>query len=249
MTFCSWALAVASARAEPSAKETTPSSRKTTDSVRLPGHTRGDTGRVADPHTLHGDSKIEGANITKPAGERVVRPLPSASVQDHPEVTEPPPFQYVPVPAANPSPPGSALWQAPTLPWTGTFEHAAGTRTPVDAGTAPDVKGEPAPAPDEAKPSTPEDPPDMLDLIRAEIKSRLPYFQACADAARRRAGLEIHRLQATWFINADGTIKELRLDAVPDAPLAACLRRAGSRPFPIQPGMELTIPTPIVFVR
>jgi len=109
----------------------------------------------------------------------------------------------------------------------------------------------PEPASEVEQPSTPEEPvvPDMLDLIRAEIKSRLPYFQACADSARRRGGLEVHRLQATWFINADGTIKEFRLDEAPDTALAACLIRAGSRPFPIQPGMELTIPTPIVFVR
>jgi hypothetical protein len=109
----------------------------------------------------------------------------------------------------------------------------------------------PEPASEEEQPSTSEDRPvpDTLDLIRAEIKSRLPYFQACADGARRRAGLEIHRLQATWFINADGTIKEFRLDEVPDAQLAACLNRAGRRPFPFPPGVDLTIPTPIVFVR
>ena len=109
----------------------------------------------------------------------------------------------------------------------------------------------PEPAPVVEQPSAPEDPVvrDILDLIRAEIKGRLPYFQACADSARRRGGLEVRRLQATWFINADGTIKEFRLDEAPDAQLAACLIRAGRRPFPIQPGMDLTIPTPIVFVR
>ena len=293
------------ARAEPSAKEPAPSSRKSTDPVRLPGHTRDDTGRVADPRALHGDSKIEGANATEVAGERVVRPIPSASTQaNRGDATEPPPFQYVPSgPAGNPAPPSSTIWQAPAMPWTGTFEPAPSatpiTPTRIDAGTAPDLKGEPPAAPsapdldekaqlaaersqvaltatepdmratkrkdranksrsaklelasEEAPPVKPEEPvvPDMLDLIRAEIKGRLPYFQACADGSRRRAGLEIHRLQATWFINADGTIKEFRLDEVPDAQLAACLVRAGSRPFPIQPGMDLAIPTPIVFVR
>jgi hypothetical protein len=109
----------------------------------------------------------------------------------------------------------------------------------------------PEPAPEKGQPSTPEEPavPDVLDLIRTEIKGRLPFFQACADGAHRRAGPEVHRLQATWFINADGTIKEFRLDEMPDARLAACLIRAGSRPFPMQPGVDLTIPTPIVFVR
>ena len=89
----------------------------------------------------------------------------------------------------------------------------------------------------------------VLDRIRVEIKSRLSFFQACADAARRRSGLEIRRFQATWFITAGGTLKELRIEGVPDAQLAACLTRTGSRPFPIPPGMDLTIPTPIVFVR
>ena len=89
----------------------------------------------------------------------------------------------------------------------------------------------------------------VLDQIRLEIKTRLFYFQACADAAHRRGGLEIRRLQATWFVNADGTIKELKIDSVPDVQLAACLAHAGGRPLSIQPGMDLTIPTPIIFVR
>lgn len=316
-----WTLALAPgrARAEP-AKETAPSSRKRTEPVRLPGHTRGDTGRVADPRTLHGDSKIEGANATAPAGERVVRPISPASTQTRPgEATEPPPFHYVPVaPAARATLPASEVWLAPTMPWTGTIETAPpATPTPIDAGTAtgahagstapptatdrgaravdagppaldaPQVSEKntqptaesphPSPEPGEptrrankrqdrankARPAKPEtasedappdkseEPkvPDVLDQIRMEIKARLPYFQACAEGARRRAGLEVRRLQATWFINADGTIKEFRLDEVPDAQLAACLVRAGSRPFPIQPGVDLTVPTPIVFVR
>jgi len=321
-----WALALApgAAHADPAGKEAAPNSRKTPGPVQLPGLTRGDIGRVADPSTLHGNSIIEGANATKPTGERVVRPIPSASTQANPGETEPPPFHYVPsAPAAPPSPPSSATWQAPTMPWTGTFGPAPSTGSaapitpvPIDAGTTPDSKVEPPAAPtapendvrlgdagpanaglpvpeekappaaersqaaltvaepnrrdskrkdrasksrpakpepasEEEQPSTSEDRPvpDTLDLIRAEIKSRLPYFQACADGARRRAGLEIHRLQATWFINADGTIKEFRLDEVPDAQLAACLNRAGRRPFPFPPGVDLTIPTPIVFVR
>ena len=300
-----WALALApgATLADPPAKKTAPSSRKALDPVRLPGHTRDDTGRVADPRTLHGDSKIEGANATQATGERVVRPIPSASTNPG-DATEPPPFHYVPTaPTATPSPPASAVWQAPAMPWTGTFAPAPSRTTitpaPIDAGTSPDVKSEPAappsapdldektqpaterspialtvaepnrrastrkdrtskfksdkpePAVEEETPSPPADPvvPDMFDLIRAEIKNRLPYFQTCADSSRRRAGLEIRRLQATWFINADGTIKEFRLDEAPDAQLAACLIRAGSRPFPIQPGMDLAIPTPIVFVR
>jgi len=89
----------------------------------------------------------------------------------------------------------------------------------------------------------------VLDRIRLEIKTRLFYFQACADAARRRGGLEIRRLQATWLVNADGSIKELKIDGVPDVQLAACLAHAGGRPFSIRPGTDLTIPTPIIFIR
>jgi hypothetical protein len=90
---------------------------------------------------------------------------------------------------------------------------------------------------------------DVLTLIRREIKQRLPYFQACAHAARRRNGMEVHRLQATWAIAADGSIKDMKLDGVSDAQLAACIVRAGSRPFTVQPGIDLVVPTPIVFVR
>jgi len=89
----------------------------------------------------------------------------------------------------------------------------------------------------------------VFDQIRQEIKRRLPYFQSCANAARRRSGLAIRRVQLTWAIAADGTIKSLKVEDGSDIQLAACLTRVGGRPFSVQPGMELTIPTPIVFVR
>jgi hypothetical protein len=99
----------------------------------------------------------------------------------------------------------------------------------------------------------PEDEPapevDVLTLIRREIKQRLPYFQGCAQAAQRRNGMEVRRLQATWAIAADGSIKDMKLDGVADTQLAACIVRVGSRPFMVQPGLELVVPTPIVFVR
>ncbi len=90
---------------------------------------------------------------------------------------------------------------------------------------------------------------DALDQIRLEIKARLPYFQACADAARRRGSPDVRRVQATWWVAADGVIKELKLEGVLDPMLAACITRMGSRPFEIKPGAELMVPTPIVFVR
>jgi hypothetical protein len=89
----------------------------------------------------------------------------------------------------------------------------------------------------------------VLDHIRLEIKGRLPYFQACADAARRRGSQEVRRVQATWTIAADGSIKEMKIEGVPDPLLVTCITRMGSHPFEIKPGTELTIPTPIVFVR
>ena len=107
---------------------------------------------------------------------------------------------------------------------------------------------EPRPA-GEANPATVTLDEAVFDQIRLEIKSRLPYFQACADAARRRGSAEVRRVQATWTIAADGAIKEMKVEGVPDAQLATCITRMGSRPFKVQPGTELTIPTPIVFVR
>ena len=268
-----FALVEGSPHADPSGKETAPNSSKTTAAVRLPSHTRGDTGRVADPRNLHGDSKIENANANSSAGEHAVRPIPPAlRASDLGDSTEPPPFQFAPTdPAPNYLPPSSAVWSAPPMPWAGTLnpQPSPPRPTPIDAGNAPDVlettggpgsrtdsisksrPARPGPVPQEEQPIKPVEPevPTMLDLVRAEIRSRLPYFQVCADSARRRAGIEMRRLQATWLINADGTIKEFRLDEVPDKPLAACLIRAGSRPFSVQPGMDLAIPTPIVFVR
>gem|GEM_PF-4123147 len=90
---------------------------------------------------------------------------------------------------------------------------------------------------------------DVFDQIRREIKARLPYFQACANAARRRGSPDVRRLMATWSIATDGAITQLNLEGVSDPRLATCITRMGSHPLSVKPGMELTIPTPIVFVR
>jgi hypothetical protein len=122
---------------------------------------------------------------------------------------------------------------------------------PVALATAP-----PTEAPSTKPPPAAAAPPevitvdaDVLGRIRIEIKSRLPYFQACADAARRRGAPDVRRIRATWVIANDGSIKELRLEGALDARLATCVARMGKLPFPVSPGTELTIPTPIVFVR
>ena len=87
------------------------------------------------------------------------------------------------------------------------------------------------------------------DRIVREIKSRVPYFQFCVNASRRRGGPELRRLVAVWSIAPDGTVKELKLEGVADIELATCIHRMGRRPLPVKPGVELTIPTPILFVR
>jgi hypothetical protein len=137
-------------------------------------------------------------------------------------------------------------------------QPAAGERpttpSPAEAAAKPEPVAAGAPAAGTVAVTTDKSEPGVLDQavldhIRLEIKGRLPYFQACADAARRRGSQEVRRVQATWTIAADGTIKEMKIDGVPDAQLVACITRMGSHPFEIKPGTELTIPTPIVFVR
>jgi hypothetical protein len=126
-------------------------------------------------------------------------------------------------------------------------------KTSTAPTVAPGTREQPSPS--KTLPAVPEQPEPVVldeavfDKIRLEIKSRLPYFQACADAARRRGSAEVRRVTATWTIAADGAIKEMKIDGVPDPQLATCITRMGSHPFAVQPGAELIIPTPIVFVR
>jgi hypothetical protein len=200
----------------------------------------------------------------------VVRPIPPESTLEPPpfaDALQPPPEPAAtavapkntkPAPQDDPAPlsPAAIAATSPAFirhpseenrPPEDTLLASVGERTfssqPSQSATAP--------LPEPALPSKPENriALDPLDQIRVEIRGRLPAFQACADAARRRTGLELRRLQATWFIAADGTIRELKIHDAPDAQLAACLTRTGSRPFSDPPGMDLTIPTPIVFVR
>jgi hypothetical protein len=89
----------------------------------------------------------------------------------------------------------------------------------------------------------------VMQGIRLEIRQRLSFFQACADAARRRGVPDVRRLYVTWSIAPDGSIRAMQLEGVMDPEMAACLARAGSRRFPFEPGTELTVPVPIVFVR
>ena len=88
-----------------------------------------------------------------------------------------------------------------------------------------------------------------IDQIRLEIRQRILLFQSCANAARRRGVFEVRRLQATWSIAPDGTVKAMKIDGVTDRDFTACLARAGNRPFPVKPGMAVTIPVPVLFVR
>jgi hypothetical protein len=88
-----------------------------------------------------------------------------------------------------------------------------------------------------------------LQGIRMEIQRRLPFLKSCLDAARRGGAEPVSRLQATWSIAPDGYIKDIALEQGMDPELAACLAKAGGRRFPIAPGMELTVPVSIVFVK
>lgn len=125
----------------------------------------------------------------------------------------------------------------------------AGSTPPAASAVSEPSQPEPAPAAPPTSTAGPAQEIDLLALIRSEIRQRLPYFQGCAIAARRRNGVEVQRLQATWAIASDGTIERLKLEGVADAQLATCIVRVGSRPFTVQPGVELVVPTPIVFVR
>lgn len=147
-----------------------------------------------------------------------------------------------PAPPAETAPQAQAT-QAPVLPQSNERLHRpADAPATGAAGTAtPDATAyHPAPVLSDN---------EVLDKIRWEIKQRLPYFKACAENARRRTGYEIRRVQATWAIANDGTVRELKVEGVADRQLATCITRVGSRPMAVEPGQPLTIPTPIVFVR
>jgi hypothetical protein len=237
--------------------------------VRLPAYRRGDTGKLVDTSRPHGDAKIEEAPAGVVPEERMVVPIPPA----------PEPLTSAAKPSATAAKLAATAAQlaataaklaATAAKLAATAAQASATESsrtahgesPV-AGTAPTARTPPTAAPTamEAAP-LPETPPALaakpetvmldeavFDQFRLEIKNRLPFFQACADASRRRGSSEVRRVQATWTIAADGTIKEMKVDDVPDAQLATCITRMGSHPFAVRPGTELTIPTPIVFVR
>jgi hypothetical protein len=88
-----------------------------------------------------------------------------------------------------------------------------------------------------------------IDQIRREVRQRILLFQSCAKAARRRGAFEVRRLQATWSIAPDGTVKAMKLDGATDRDFTVCLVRAGNRAFPVEPGMEVTFPVSVVFVK
>jgi hypothetical protein len=169
--------------------------------------------------------------------------LEQAALEEKPEAHTPPqasagpPENPVLPPAEAPLPPAEEADQSPAMR-PRALSRPATAASAIDSNPPPAAKPEPSVL-DQA----------VFDQIRLEIKSRLPYFQACADAARRRGSPDIRRVQATWHVAADGVIKELRLEGIPDPRLATCITRMGSRPFEVKPGVELTIPTPIVFVR
>ena len=289
---------------------------RTGGAPQLPGHARSDTGKVADPSRLHGDSKIEEATAGFLPEERRIVPIapapaapapaqpptappekpivpaqsgaapeeaPSPTLQGPADATaEPDATAAKPITAVKPSTTAAKLAAtaaqlaataaklaatAARLAATAAQASATESKQPTHKASAPasTARNSPgataspttmAPAPPSKTGPEGEANPEMVtldesvfDQIRLEIKGRLPYFQACADAARRRGSLEVRVVQATWIIAADGAIKEMKVEGAPDPKLATCITRMGSQPFTAKPGMDLTIPTPIVFVR
>jgi hypothetical protein len=118
--------------------------------------------------------------------------------------------------------------------------HASSSPQRKDAEVMRERPGPTGLAPDGALP---------MAAIRMEIRQRLVFFRWCAEAAKRRGVADVRRLSVTWSIAADGSIRAMKLEGVMDPEMAACLARVGSRRFPIEPGTDLTVPVPIVFVK
>ena len=241
-------------------------------------HSRDDTGDVVDVD-LHAESRIAGPDATALMGERVVQPFQPPPVEravptppdivvphlgarpSHPDLGrvrllridgEPQSLRENPrEPDVDPAPPSGGHEVVASAPRLGKGV-APSTRIadPIDDPPVPPPVVPVAGAESGSGTGDPATPKlDVLDVIRAEIKQRLPYFQACVKLARRRTDTEVPRLEATWAIRADGSVKELKIEGVSDPELVACITRAGSRPFATQPGTDLVVPTPILFVR
>ena len=190
-------------------------------------------------------SPTEGSSSTKTEPVATSSHTPEAKNED--DTPDPPPQPAPPAPVPQNQPPP---FQEPTAPPTlgPRIERPVSTPRPLSPSQTTELSAPSKETPSKDTDATVLD-PAVFDQIRAEIRSRLPYFQACAEAARRRGSPDVRRVQATWFIAADGTIKELKLEDLPDPRLVLCITRMGALPFPVAPGGELTIPTPIVFVR
>jgi hypothetical protein len=198
------------------------------------------TASPARPTTLEPPSFSDNAASRDGGVASVVEPAPAhapiASTASERRVFAVP-LKVEPVPEADPPPRAAEPKESPPVRPSAPSAASAPERRPPPSTNGPD-------GPDGgADPEV-----DVLTLIRLEIKQRLPSFQACAKWARRRGGGDVRRVQATWAIAADGAIKKIELDGVDDPQLAACLVRAGSRRFAVQPGVDLVVPTPIVFV-
>lgn len=216
-------------------------------------HARAPSPAALPPQKL--DEAIEPpAFAVKPTIEETAETAPSFDTTPPPEIDPP----TLPTPALSLEVPERPALVLPrrvqsVLSEEALLSPAPPTPTvseePLPLSPAGPTDGRPTP-PDVARPD--EEQPaelDVLSLIRMEIKQRLPYFEGCARSARRRNGLEVRRLQATWAVAADGSIKDMKVDGIDDPELGACIVRIGSRPFTVRPGVDLLIPTPIVFVR
>jgi hypothetical protein len=211
--------------------------------------------KISGSKTLRSRAKKGGSKalqVRSPNGIPTLTSLGSGLVADTSGIHGNQPIQaanpaYVPRPemAVTPLPPGSseALLSPPP------FQLPNGpVTTTITSPTTPKVAPLQTKPPAAKSASLQQAGKPLLDRIRFEIKQRLYVFQNCALNARRR-GVDCRRVDATWNIGADGTIKSIVFSNVPDPLFAVCLQRIENQPLVVKPGMELKIPTPIVFVR
>jgi len=219
-------------------------------------------GSVAETSGLHGSQGISTADSNPNRVERNVTPFDARL--EPPPVGRQPEATLILIPKRIPAPNiGTGVY----LPDAGGAQDGSGP--PPEASRAPEDAGRPVGDIEEAtgdsanalnpppKPLAPDAGPvgpvllenQVLDQIRLELKRRMSVFQLCADGARRRGVETFRRLEATWLIGADGNIRALRIVNVTDPSFATCLQRVGNLPLAVKPGVDLTIPTPIVFVR
>jgi hypothetical protein len=211
------------------------------------------TGHATNPWARTAAMSVERA---QPSNAIQPPPFAAPAIQDSaPVLATMRPVEHAPAASATPPEQASPTPDAPPASTPANVPELERPAIPTAPALPASLKEDPntSPTPSIAgpanAPATSVLDDDVLARIRREIKQRLPYFQACANTARRRTGIDVRRFVATWDIASDGKVRSLRVDGIQDRALAACLMRVGSWPMGVQPGQDLRIPTPILFVR